>query len=165
MQEFNRGITKEREAGEYFNTIFDDVTKTKNGEFYDYLVSFGTTKLLVEVKWVECRYKTANIYLRWRQAMKLVLAKDFLLYITTSKGNFFITPEQVYDTAHVHSKPGNPKDYTIALNAVWDGKSFSVSGAHRCLNCEGKLSDSPFHDIKWWQDNDRDFLRIKNKTF
>jgi len=141
MKEYNNGVKKENEAGNIFRGMFDYVEQTKHNKFYDYLVRKGTSNLLIEVKWVECRYKTAGIYLRWNQLMKLFHAKDFMLYILTSKGNFFISPPQLLEYAHIHFNKLNPNEKQVLITAQFDGKQFHITSPVRCLNCLGFLSD------------------------
>ena len=142
MREFNKGIAKENEAKKHLKEIYDYVKQTKHTEFYDYLVKKGTTKILIEVKWVECRYKTAGIYVRWNQIQKLLKAKDFMLYIITSKGNFFISPSQVYSFAHVHFNRMNPSEKSILITAkINNNNIFEIIEPTHCLNCNGRLFD------------------------
>jgi hypothetical protein len=141
MIEYNEGIRKENEAKQHLEAVYDYVQQTGQRDFCDYLVRKGTTDIFIEVKWVECRYKTAGIYIYWKQFWKLIAAKDFMLYILTSKGNFFISPEQVFDYAHVHFNKNNPHEKRILLTAMFSEGKFDLVVPTRCLNCNGTLMD------------------------
>jgi hypothetical protein len=141
MIEYNEGVRKENEAKQHLEAVYDYVRQTGQRDFYDYLVRKGTTDIFIEVKWVECRYKTAGIYINWKQFWKLIAAKDFMFYILTSKGNFFISPEQVFDYAHVHFNKNNPHEKCILLTAMFTDGKFALVAPTRCLNCNGTLTD------------------------
>ena len=141
MIEYNEGVKKENEAKAHLEQTYDYVKQTKYCEFFDYLVKKGTTKIFVEVKWVECRYKTAGVYINWKQFQKLLNAKDFMLYILTSKGNFFISPIQVYSFAHVHYNRLNPHEKRILITATINNEVFELVEPSHCLNCNGRLID------------------------
>jgi hypothetical protein len=135
----NNGHLAEDRAEVHLRDIYDFVQKSKYGTFFDFLVKKGTTDILIEVKWVECRYKSVNIYLKWKQAMRLFNAKDFLLYILTPKGNFFISPEKVLKYAHVHYNFLNPHEKNILIRATLADEQFVVMEPQKCLYCDGKL--------------------------
>ena len=136
------GHIKEEEAKGELLELYDYVKKTKYQEYYDYLVKKGTTEILIEVKWVECRYKTATLYFRCNQLKKLLKAKDFLVYVKTTKGNFFISPSQIYKYAHVHYNQLNPTNcFSVCISAFFNGINFTVKEPEHCLLCSGKLID------------------------
>ena len=142
MLEYNEGVKKENEAKAHLEEVYDYVLQTRQREFYDYLVKKGTTDIFIEIKWVECRYKTAGIYINWKQFKKLLDAKDFMLYILTSKGNFFISPMQVFTFAHVHYNRLNPNEKRILITArINPNKVFEIIEPTHCLNCDGKVID------------------------
>ena len=134
---FNNGIIKQKEAKGHLLKIYDFVESTKCLEFYDYLVKKGTIQTLIEVKWVNYRYKTISISIRWGQAKKLLKAKNFMLYIMTPKGNFFISPEQFYEYSHVHYNGANVHEKRIYLAAMLVDGEFQMTYPYRCPFCDG----------------------------
>jgi len=141
MWEFNKGITAENQAKDILRSTFSNVTRTKYGTFYDYLVKQGNLPIRIEVKYYEIKYRSVVIVLKWRQLWKLIKSKEFLIYLMTNKGNIFISPKQIFKLAHIHHHYLNPNLKTIKLKVTMEDGKLKVIEPNKCnpFLCDGTI--------------------------
>ena len=141
MWEYNKGVIAENQAKDILKSIFSNVTRTKYGTFYDYLVKQGNLSIRIEVKYCEIKYQSVSMVLKWKQFWRLIESKEFLIYLMTNKGNIFISPKQLFNFAHVHHYQRNFDLKTIRLRVTIKNGKLKIIEPEKCNPslCEGTI--------------------------
>lgn len=133
----------EKYSENLFKTLFDSVKRTEYNSFFDYLCKKGPYQFKIEVKYTNLTGKNNIGYILFyeKRMIKLLSQSDFLLFITTKKGNIFVSPKQIYNYGHLHYNKLNPDTRRIVLKVCEKkGKIFLVH-PKKCRNCLGILKD------------------------
>lgn len=137
----NIGKLAEDEAKKTLEKLYDVVKETKHNEFYDFLVKLNDIETLIEVKYITMIHRSGHINIPFKRMIQFIKHGDFLIYYMSNKGNKFITPEEIYETGHVHYNELNPSELRILIRIKKTDDGLKVIEPEACRFCIGRIKD------------------------